>query len=921
MKRRLYVIKELLFALASVSLVSCEEEINVGSATGKPVRFGVSTSYDNGVATRTEYSGDLIGSNPRIERINWVVDTDRIRILCEESPENPCYADYTITSATNADGQRNSDATVEPSTGNGLTWGDASADHYFYALYPAATMDGVVGSEAVIAAAEGNKATVTGRIPASQTATWDASKRIFKPDMNYAYMFAKAKVSPSASRAVELPFQPLMIAFEFSLVTDSTFPISTTNLTSVELTSATTELAGNFVASLSETGVTGTPVVTDGTKKLTIEFPDGGVLLSQTDPVHFTFLALPVPQTDLTVTLHFGNGTHRSLALKESGNSVSIDACKKLYITNVNVPAQEVFIFEVDDPGVDTYFSYDGETRANAYTVRSYMQADAFQRPVSWTAVQYFTSFDDGLTWTETAEKPDWFSFTDHDDVGSVEGTSYAAGTGPNNSTVIKTWTDTDATPQGSASDPVDLSFRDIYGKVMSAQNTANCYVVSKPGWYKLPLVYGNAIENGGDNTDAYDNDNPGPFVLNQFLAHDGSPIQGPYITDQFTVDGATLCWSDFTDSSNNPVVVVDDVQIDGTDLVFHVGDNIIQGNALVAATSGGTIVWSWHIWVIETEKLKAIPMANGEQMLNHNLGWYDADETIPRRAVRVILEQDESHQQIALEVRQNAGDVFGGNLFYQWGRKDPMLGFTASLEQKGQYFTNPELQFRTEYAAYETYEEEAPDGVIVNNGRPSTSLADAIQHPYIFYGTPGLQVPTGYRYDEDQGKYTQAYDYISVIYSGRWHNARYDDLWNANVTFGTDTDVVKTVYDPSPVGFKMARYDSFVDLGTRVASLGFGYLFQTTEDGTERMMFPALSLREFDTGALRPKEHAQSNNQYQVFIWNAGKHLFDDGNGNHLYGSTGAYLQMDSSPSHSPHTTAGPDAYGFAVRPVVDNP
>ena len=41
-----------------------------------------------------------------------------------------------------------------------------------------------------------------------------------------------------------------------------------------------------------------------------------------------------------------------------------------------------------------------------------------------------------------------------------------------------------------------DLSLMDIYGKTIT-RSTANCYVVSKPGFYKIPMVYGNAIKNG----------------------------------------------------------------------------------------------------------------------------------------------------------------------------------------------------------------------------------------------------------------------------------------------------------------------------------------------------------------------------------------------------------------------------------------
>ena len=43
----------------------------------------------------------------------------------------------------------------------------------------------------------------------------------------------------------------------------------------------------------------------------------------------------------------------------------------------------------------------------------------------------------------------------------------------------------------------VDLSYRDIQGKETKLQETANCYIISSPGDYCFPLVYGNSISDG----------------------------------------------------------------------------------------------------------------------------------------------------------------------------------------------------------------------------------------------------------------------------------------------------------------------------------------------------------------------------------------------------------------------------------------
>ena len=46
----------------------------------------------------------------------------------------------------------------------------------------------------------------------------------------------------------------------------------------------------------------------------------------------------------------------------------------------------------------------------------------------------------------------------------------------------------------------IDLSYRDIFGNLRDKQETANSYVISKPGNYCFPLIYGCGIFGGNDN-------------------------------------------------------------------------------------------------------------------------------------------------------------------------------------------------------------------------------------------------------------------------------------------------------------------------------------------------------------------------------------------------------------------------------------
>ena len=78
---------------------------------------------------------------------------------------------------------------------------------------------------------------------------------------------------------------------------------------------------------------------------------------------------------------------------------------------------------------------------------------------------------------------------------------------------------------------PTDLSMVDCAGNARASMTTANSYMVHTAGKYKLPLVYGNAIKNGADNTVAY---KPGGTTSTNYCAnfvnHANTAITAPWI-------------------------------------------------------------------------------------------------------------------------------------------------------------------------------------------------------------------------------------------------------------------------------------------------------------------------------------------------------------------------------------------------------
>ena len=218
----------------------------------------------------------------------------------------------------------------------------------------------------------------------------------------------------------------------------------------------------------------------------------------------------------------------------------------------------------------------------------------------------------------------------------------------------------------------IDLSMVDNAGTARASMTTANCYLVHAAGDYKLPLVYGNAIKNGADNRVAY---YPGENSTitngtNQFKNHANTGINGPWITKStsgtgvnkgmgVTVNRAELLWQDASG-------LISAVGIDGDYLTFTVpaATSSKAGNALIAAKSGSTIVWSWHIWVTTETLASTTIVATGSHNYTVspvNLGW----------------------------IPTGGSGKQGYCPYYQWGRKDPFIpcnGTTNSNTNKTVY-------------------------------------------------------------------------------------------------------------------------------------------------------------------------------------------------------------------------------------------
>ena len=410
--------------------------------------------------------------------------------------------------------------------------------------------------------------------------------------------------------------------------------------------------------------------------------------------------------------------------------------------------------------------------------------------------------------------------------------------------------------------DGVDLSLvNPLTGESMSRE-TANCYIVTEPGDYYLPLYYGNAIVGGSDNISTAapakgDNEFKGVFVN----AYDVAISNGNIKTDLestsrvLNTSGGKLIWSTASATSNALVIVDPNIYVkNGVGyLCFSVPtERFTQGSALIGVLKSGStteFVWAWHIWitngnVLETEEYTNY-QSNRIDFLNRSLGG--------RGGTSLIC------------------------TYYQYGMPFPLPpsdGFdtTATLyDENGAYTFN------------------------YDSSNTITTLGKALSKPYL------PRFNTNDFYNTSSGK--------SQIFC---------NMWDATQTVVlSDKAVVKTIYDPSPAGMSVPRRNAFTGFTTTggnvtsgaptncnvVDSFSQGWKFKKNSSDATGSLWAASGYRYSGSAPA----YVGSNGSY----WSAC--LYEYGT------SSGYYLNLSSS-SVRPQSSVS-RRWGSPVRPsLIEN-
>ncbi len=397
------------------------------------------------------------------------------------------------------------------------------------------------------------------------------------------------------------------------------------------------------------------------------------------------------------------------------------------------------------------------------------------QNPVAWEVVEYSI---DGTTWTPGT--PDYLSI-DMTGNGTMASKAYGVTMKQQTRQIFEYNADDNILRGRSKVGTSDGGEKDLSG----GGETANSYIVNAPGYYKLPLYYGNA------------RNNPEAYAGPNFVNHNGDPIDGNAIQN---VDNAVLVWQDCLN-------LLTEIDTDGAFLTFYVDpETICQGNAVVAVRNAeDVILWSWHIWVtplvnretpdyyaitnravmtgptrVETAPYKTnkfMQFSLGEKKGRREIKFGEGDNYDQDRVVWIRIRQTgiENPASAEFKVTQRYGilSISDNSPYWQWGRKDALPPSSGENAEGS-----------IEWNEKEGYVWAPTSG---NAGSGLTGLANAIQNPHKFFATS------------------------SVWYSGK----NYSNLWDAdNTVYGVaalvDNEVVKTVYDPCPPGFKMPPGDAW---------------------------------------------------------------------------------------------------------------
>lgn len=308
----------------------------------------------------------------------------------------------------------------------------------------------------------------------------------------------------------------------------------------------------------------------------------------------------------------------------------------------------------------------------------------------------------------------------------------------------------------------------------LSAEGTANCYIAPT----------------GTDcSFDASVKGNGGSDGASGYAAACGLSVEGAAWAD--------LLWEAAfdADKTRSSAVIDGSPVLRGGRVWLRTGSE--PGNAVVAVRSAsGEILWSWHVWI--PQDAPQDESGNGYAWMDRNLG----------------------------ALNNAPGDISNRGMFYQWGRKDPMLPSSVKYEDATGTYSAHNTQTgggsgEWDYEGTESRRTTVPPG----------NIGWSVRVPMTFIRQYG-------------GTMSSYADWYLTLTEG---GALDSYLWGS-----PDDAVPKTVFDPCPPGYRVPPVEAFTGDGPDDESPGWtGADYGKVWSGAGGSYFPCSGLMVLSTGLI----------------------------------------------------------------------
>ena len=364
---------------------------------------------------------------------------------------------------------------------------------------------------------------------------------------------------------------------------------------------------------------------------------------------------------------------------------------------------------------------------------------------------------------------------------------------------------------------------RVLIGKDLSAAGTktANCYMVPLAAntWYRFK---GTVRGNGRGVTTGVAADT---FTPDNTLGTAGNPETtkmpgwainannlGSGDIGNLAPDKAFVLWQTATaEGTGTGTALTSAAWSNSGYIVFCTNGSTTEGNAVIAATKSGEIVWSWHIWKTAYTPASLDPKAAASQIFKVRNNTVASNAWVTNGAFK---ERTEKVMTRNLGAEHNSpatvkNDGKSGGLLYQWGRKDPFIGsknFTAADDatKNTPYPTIYATGYKWKDGSTSVHEAATTAGAVGKG-----AVLNSIKNPMSFYTQQS----------------DKTYDWVAASRVDQndnlWGNPNSDPAPNQG-QLPNRSRGAKSVYDPCPYGWRVAPQDTWTAF-TKTAGAKYG--------------------------------------------------------------------------------------------------